>query len=350
MATVVHHVPAQSTIGSASSVFAPPQRSNSPAVGGRRRVAAPPVKVQPVVVAPTPKISGDVFYGYEDLSKMCGRFIGALFSCPNVPMFANTGAATSCPPLAHFIAYAIHRTRLPEVVVFTALFLLARLKERFPAARGSSGHRLFISAFMIASKVVCDDTYSNKSWCIVGQSLYTLKEVNQMEREMCSYLEWILHVEAAELEAFTQRVKKEYGADCPAVPPQWVSSSVAIPQAVAVAVASTSAAAAAVMPAATSLVSPTEASRSQVVVPAQSYPSPRSSPPSPSHSSDSSPNSSSDECPTPPSTEDPTAIAQQPSITHGSSHIHPQPQTNDKAKPISSISDPSFAFAGPTVW
>jgi hypothetical protein len=282
---------------------------------------------------------------------MCGRFIGALFSCPNVPMFANTGmagAATSCPPLAHFIAYAIHRTRLPEVVVFTALFLLARLKERFPAARGSSGHRLFISAFMIASKVVCDDTYSNKSWCIVGQNLYTLKEVNQMEREMCSYLEWILHVEAAELETFTQRVKKEYGADCPAVPPQWVSTTVAVPSA-----ASTSAAA---MPAATSLVSPTEATRSQVVVPAQSYPSPRSSPPSPSHSSDSSPNSSSDECPTPPSTEDPTAIAQQPSITHGSSHIHPQSDTTLKAKPVSSLSsstslsDPSFAFAGPTVW
>jgi len=303
-----------------------------------------------VVAAPTPKISGDVFYGYEDLSKMCGRFIGALFSCPNVPMFANgmTGASTSCPPLAHFIAYAIHRTRLPEVVVFTALFLLARLKERFPAARGSSGHRLFISAFMIASKVICDDTYSNKSWCIVGQNLYTLKEVNQMEREMCSYLEWILHVEAAELEAFTQRVKKEYGADCPAVPPQWVSTSVAVP-------ASTSAA---VTPATTSLVSPVETSRPHAAVPAQSYPSPRSSPPSPSHSSDSSPNSSSDECPTPPSAEDPTSIAQQPSIAHGSSHIHTSTaDTTLKGKPMSSISssnthmsDPSFAFAGPTVW
>ena len=66
---------------------------------------------------------------------------------------------------------------------------------------------------MIASKVICDDTYSNKLWCIVGQNLYTLKEVNQMEREMRSYLEWLLHVEAPELEAFTQRVKQEYGAN-----------------------------------------------------------------------------------------------------------------------------------------
>jgi hypothetical protein len=30
---------------------------------------------------------------------------------------------------------------------------------RFSAARGSSGHRLFISASMITSKVICDDTY-----------------------------------------------------------------------------------------------------------------------------------------------------------------------------------------------
>jgi Cyclin, N-terminal domain len=105
------------------------------------------------------------------------------------------------PPASAPYPHVIHRTRLPEVVVFTALFLLARLKERFPAARGSSGNHLFISAFVTASKMVCNDAYLNKSWCIVGQNLYTLKEVNQMEREMCSYLEWILHVEAAELEA-----------------------------------------------------------------------------------------------------------------------------------------------------
>lgn len=312
-------------------------------------MAAGPVKAPPVTAPSTSKIAGDVFYGYEDLSKMCGRFIGALFSCPSVPMFANTGmagAATSCPPLAHFIAYAIHRTRLPEVVVFTALFLLARLKERFPAARGSSGHRLFISAFMIASKVVCDDTYSNKSWCIVGQNLYTLKEVNQMEREMCSYLEWILHVEATELETFSQRVRKEYGKDCPAVPPQWVASVGVTPVVAATTVAATTA----VVPA-TSMVS-VEASRSQVAA-AQSLPSPGSSPSS-SSSGDSSPDSP-DECLTPSSTEDPT---QGPTIAHGSGHMHPH--THDatlKAKPISSITstgihmpDPSFAFAGPTVW
>ena len=42
---------------------------------------------------------------------------------------------------------------------------------------------------MIASKVICDDTYSNKSWSIVGQGMFALREINQIEREMCSYLE-----------------------------------------------------------------------------------------------------------------------------------------------------------------
>ena len=54
-------------------------------------------------------------------------------------------------------------------------------------AKGSSGHRLFISAFMLSSKIICDGTYSNKSWCIVGQGMFALWEIDQMERAMCSY-------------------------------------------------------------------------------------------------------------------------------------------------------------------
>lgn len=37
-------------------------------------------------------------------------------------------------------------------------------------------HRLFLSVFMIASKVVCDDMYSNWYWAIVGQVMFALRE------------------------------------------------------------------------------------------------------------------------------------------------------------------------------
>lgn len=96
-------------------------------------------------------------------------------------------------------------------MTFAALLLLQRLKIRFPAARGSSGHRLFISAFMIASKVICDDTYSNQSWGIVAQKMFALKEINQMEREMCGYLEWNLNVGGDEVLDFEARVRAEHG-------------------------------------------------------------------------------------------------------------------------------------------
>jgi hypothetical protein len=42
---------------------------------------------------------------------------------------------------------------------------------------------------MIASKVICNDTYSNKTWSVVAQGMFGLREINQMVREMCNYLE-----------------------------------------------------------------------------------------------------------------------------------------------------------------
>jgi hypothetical protein len=55
---------------------------------------------------------------------------------------------------------------------------------------------------MLASKIICDDTYSNKSWCIIAQKMFQLREINQMERKMCSYLKWQLNVEPGVLSNF----------------------------------------------------------------------------------------------------------------------------------------------------
>ncbi|KAG8706166.1 hypothetical protein FRC08_001231 [Ceratobasidium sp. 394] len=120
-----------------------------------------PAAIAVVNVAARISAPADQYYGHEDTAKMCARFITHLFSCPDVPPATSQSAVT--PSLAHFVTYALHCTHLHSSVTFCVLYLLSRLKNRFPAARGSSGHRLYISAFMIASKVICDDTYSNKS-------------------------------------------------------------------------------------------------------------------------------------------------------------------------------------------
>jgi hypothetical protein len=170
---------------------------------------APQQPKQPAAAQPGSK--PDPYYGHENTARLCARFITHLFACPEYPP-TSSGSNTKLP---YFIAYALHRTKLHSSVTFAALVLLQRLKARFPTARGSSGHRLFISAFMIASKVICDDTYSNKSWSIVGQGMFQLREINQMEREMCQYLDWELNVEPSTLKEFEEMVRKDFAGPGP---------------------------------------------------------------------------------------------------------------------------------------
>ncbi|KAI0037291.1 hypothetical protein FA95DRAFT_1621732, partial [Auriscalpium vulgare] len=153
------------------------------------------------------KWARDPYRGHEPTAKLCARFVSHLFACPDLHPLPSPPTNTPNPRLEHFIAYALHRTRLHASVTFAALYLLQRLKARFPAAKGSSGHRLFISAFMIAAKIICDNPYNNKSWCIVGQGMFALREINQMEREMCSYLEWELNIDPTTLHNFEIQVR-----------------------------------------------------------------------------------------------------------------------------------------------
>lgn len=153
-----------------------------------------------------PLAARDRFYGHRVYSECAERYIMSLFACPHDSVAATQEAAQNTskdvPRLAYFIAYALYRTRLPVVVSYHALIILKRLKERYPAARGSSGHRLFIAAYMLASKMVCDDSYNNKSWTIVCQGLLSLREVNQMERELLGYLALNINATAEQLTDF----------------------------------------------------------------------------------------------------------------------------------------------------
>ncbi|KAH7098699.1 hypothetical protein BKA62DRAFT_641908 [Auriculariales sp. MPI-PUGE-AT-0066] len=183
---------------------------NRPAEQVRR-----PRKVHRTTIAasqpnPQPNRTPDPYFGHKDIAVLCAAFVSATFSCPEVPASSASAASQPTPALANFIAYTLHRTRLSSYVTFTALHLLARLKARFPTASGRSGHRLFISALMIASKVVCEDTYSNRSWCVVGQGIFSLKEINQMEREMCSYLDWRLNFEISQMTQFEIDVRRTF--------------------------------------------------------------------------------------------------------------------------------------------
>ncbi|KAI9441062.1 hypothetical protein BJY52DRAFT_1378162, partial [Lactarius psammicola] len=116
----------------------------------------------------------------------------------------------SNPRLDHFIAYTFHRTRLH-------LCTPSNVSRCSPTAKGSSGHHLFISAFMLASKIICDDTYSNKSWCIIGQGMFALQEIYQILQclKMCLYLEWQLNIDPSTLHDFESRVRHDFAGPWP---------------------------------------------------------------------------------------------------------------------------------------
>jgi Cyclin, N-terminal domain len=118
--------------------------------------------------------------------------------------------ADSVPQITQ--AYALYRTRLPVCIVHQSLLLLSRLKARYPSARGtsSSPHRLFLSSLMLSSKISMDDTYSNKSWTIVGGNFFPLKEVNQMERELFAFLGWNVVVAVEELARFVEQIEVDF--------------------------------------------------------------------------------------------------------------------------------------------
>lgn len=149
----------------------------------------------------------DPYYGYGPISLLSSSIVTTLFP-PTVSTPEDSHPMTDngkrMPTLVEFIAYALYRTRLSDSIVHSALLLLTRLKQRYPSARGtpSSPHRLFLSALMLASKMSMDDTYSNKSWVIVGQNMFSLSEVNRMERELFGFLNSNCYVTKDELQAW----------------------------------------------------------------------------------------------------------------------------------------------------
>ena len=128
-------------------------------------------------------------------------FAGHLYPCP-----------PSHPDLENFISCTLDKTRLHHSVLFASLILLQRLKACYPSY-GVNRHRIFISAFIISSKFMCDDKHSNKTWSKVTLPVFDLSEINQMEREICNYLDWNLTISNPMLSNFMTAVKRDFCED-----------------------------------------------------------------------------------------------------------------------------------------
>ncbi|TBU31150.1 hypothetical protein BD311DRAFT_804924 [Dichomitus squalens] len=162
-------------------------------------------------VAPALPVEQPPYYGQEELARLSTNFLRGLFACPDLHEPSQAEPAIPFQSLKHFIAYVLYRTRFDSAVVFSTLYLLYRLKERYPACTGTSGLRLFLPALVVTAKMMLDDTYSNKSFALLSQGMFPVREVNHMERKLLSEMDMEVNPPTTELfHVFKAHVRERY--------------------------------------------------------------------------------------------------------------------------------------------
>ncbi|EED83721.1 predicted protein [Postia placenta Mad-698-R] len=119
------------------------------------------------------------------------------------------------PPcqLRSFVEILLYRTQLLPTVTNTALYLISRIRD--PSLRGklqgTSGapsiHIVFLIAMTLASKLIQDDPYSNKSWIQASGIQIKVVEFNALERRMCELLDYKLTIHSR----YLQNIEMELG-------------------------------------------------------------------------------------------------------------------------------------------
>ncbi|KAL5631174.1 hypothetical protein ACGC1H_006870 [Rhizoctonia solani] len=178
-----------------------------------RRVNPPPLSYDPVPIA-----------------KLGARFVSDLFgtdACPET-------VVNYTPTLSEYICDVISTARVERSNGIYAFALLGRLSvhRRVSIPHGTFG--LFITAYTIAGKMLGDNPYNNKSWCIAGQKMFTVEELNRMERKMCRDLRWGLDVDVEELKEVEEKMLEYYddaiSHDWSPVPTPYIGSPTPVPE------------------------------------------------------------------------------------------------------------------------
>ena len=165
-------------------------------------------------------------YGRQEITFLCARSLLSWFAIPGFTSSStNDTSAGNGLSLDHFIAYLIYRTKTPDVIVIGAMYLLDRLRLRVGRARGSTGYHLFTTALVLAWKIISDDVYSTKSWAQVTRGMFTVHNINRMEREMCLFLGWGLHIDSDAFNSFEASFRTGILPLVPAITPEAASSA-----------------------------------------------------------------------------------------------------------------------------
>lgn len=127
---------------------------------------------------------------------------------------ANNGKPL--PSLMTFINRLVRYTNVYTGTLMSTLVYLDRLKQKLPrTAQGlpCTRHRIFLSCLILASKFHNDSSPKNVHWAKYTEGLFSLKDVNLMERQLLYLLNWDMRVSneemCAQLDKFLTPIRED---------------------------------------------------------------------------------------------------------------------------------------------
>lgn len=163
----------------------------------------------------------------------CDR--AAYASPPASPNSTSLVAEPTLESLTAFITNLVKMSHVQTPTLMTSLVYLSRLRERLPKqAKGMSCtcHRILLAALILAAKNLNDASPKNKYWARYTGGLFSIEEVNLMEKQLLYLLDWDLRVTKDDLyiqfAPFLTNIKKSLALPT-SVPPASARHAVAVP-------------------------------------------------------------------------------------------------------------------------
>lgn len=121
----------------------------------------------------------------------------------------------SLPNLQNFVRDVCQRNHVAPCVLVVALIYLDRLKRNLSNMPGrakgkfDTPYKIFLAAILVASKYTEDNNLRNSTICAVSGNLFTVKEINEMERSFLGLIKYELWVNMEEVRQFVEKYGSE---------------------------------------------------------------------------------------------------------------------------------------------
>ncbi|KAH8926268.1 hypothetical protein BT69DRAFT_1348165 [Atractiella rhizophila] len=118
------------------------------------------------------------------------------------------------PRISTWMSHLLYRTSIPNSYVFFAIHLLLRLSRSHHAKQGGPPplfhHRLLLSALILSTSYLKDNSFSSRSWREASMSFWTIPQIDGMQLELLQALNWRLRLEGEDLGRLLEKYEVEW--------------------------------------------------------------------------------------------------------------------------------------------